>query len=81
MHSKHSLQHSTAAFNPSRSSQVQYGLRENMDGYEMCHVVGLTMSVQTHQGYVQTQASVEEFGHSLRTTEMNRQTGRGDNQP
>lgn len=32
----------------------------------------------THQGYVQTHPSVEEFGHSLKTTGTNRQAGRGE---
>ena len=40
------------------AASLQQVLRENMDGYEMCRVVNLTMSVQTHQDYVQTHPSI-----------------------
>lgn len=68
MHSKHSLLQSTTAVTLNWTDlQGDYG-------YEMCHVVDLNMSVQTHRLYPNI-SNMEEFGHRL---VMNRQTGRGD---
>lgn len=79
MHSKHSLLHSTikAAFN--LAGLLNCSTTSGRMWMKMkCHVAGLIINVQTLVGYVQTPPFMEEWGHSLRTTGMNRQTGKRD---
>lgn len=73
MHSKHSLPHSimAAAFNPAGLLNYSVASGENMDGYEMCHVVGVYRHIKAISKHL---PSMEGFGHSLTTTRMNRQT-------
>lgn len=83
MHSKHSLPLSTIAAAFNQASLCNYGMGSGRTWMDMKYVVWLAWPwvfrhIKAMSKHILPFSVMEEFGHSLQTTGMNRQTGRGD---